>query len=136
MNPSTIARQEINIFNYANGKPQLVLDNNKFIAYCTNTHNREKVILDAPFQRWNHFVFNYYETRCDIFVNGLLNKTCEFGTNIPIMDITKDDRFILGEDNGLDGSICNVQFYSLNLTGTQISRLYNKLVLKNLPLSE
>jgi len=138
VNPTTISRQEINIFNYADGKPQLVLDNNKFVVYCTNTpsNNREKVSVDSPFQKWNHFVFNYYDNTCDLFVNGVLKNTMDFKENIPKTDVLKDDKFILGEDNGLDGSICNIQFYSLNLTETQITRLYNKSVFKNPPLSE
>jgi hypothetical protein len=139
INPTTVLRDNLNIFNYAYGKPQLVLYKNKFLAYCTNMpdiETREKTIVDAPFQKWNHFVFNYYETKCDVFVNGKLANTMDFKENIPKTDNVNDDKFILGEDNGLDGSICNVQFYSLNLSETQITRLYNTSLFKNPPLSE
>lgn len=138
--PSSINRANLNIFNYADGKPQLIINNNKFIVYCTNVpedaSQREQTTLDVLFQKWNHFVFNYYDNNCDVFVNGTLTRSFKFKDNIPKSDIMKDDKFILGEDDGVDGSICNIQFYSSNLSETQITRLYNKSVFLNLPLSK
>ena len=127
VNPSTISREKMNIFNYSNGKPQLVVDKNTFVAYCTNMPelNRPALTLEASFQKWNHFVFNYYETKCDVFVNGKLAHSVDLTPNLPKTDNVNDDKFILGEDNGLDGSISNVQFYSMFLSETQIARLYN-----------
>ena len=125
----------MNIFNYSGGKPRVVISNNKYIVYCTNNGDDSMVTLDLPFQKWNHFVFNYYDNNCDLFVNGELKHNFIFTDNLPKSDLINDDKFILGEMNGLDGSICNVQFYSSNLSGTQISRLYNKSVFKNPPIS-
>jgi len=127
VNPTTILQDNLNIFNYANGKSQLVLDKNKFVAYCTNIPktNREPMIVDAPFQKWNHFVFNYYDIKCDVFLNGKLANTMEFKDNVPETN-ENSDKFILGEDNGLEGSIRSVEFYSMVLSETQIARLYNR----------
>jgi hypothetical protein len=69
-----------------------------------------------------------------LFVNGTFSHKFTFTReNTPQADLLNDDKFILGETNGLDGSICNVQFYSSNLSGTQIARLYNNSVFKNPP---
>ena len=141
VNPTNIVRNNLNIFNYSGGKPQLSVSNNKYIVYYTNNRDsgdetKYSIALDLPFQKWNHFVFNYYENTCDLFVNGSFsNKFALTTDNLPKPDLLNDDKFILGEMNGLDGSICNVQFYSSNLSGTQISRLYNTLVFKNPPVS-
>jgi hypothetical protein len=140
VNPTNIQRDNLNIFNYSNGKPQLLIKNNKYIIYYTNNakegaDSTRKVELDLPFQKWNHFVFNYYDNSCDLFVNGIFSNNFTFTDNLPKSDLLNDDKFVLGEMNGLDGSICNVQFYSSNLSGTQISRLYNKSVFKNPPIS-
>jgi hypothetical protein len=136
VNPTNVVRNNLNIFNYSGGKPQLMVSNNKYVVYYTNDGEdaTRSVTLDLPFQKWNHFVFNYYDTTCDLFVNGIFSNNFTFtGENIPKTDLLNDDKFILGETNGLDGSICNLQFYSSNLSGTQISRLYNNSVFKNPP---
>jgi hypothetical protein len=137
VNPTNVMRSQLNIFNYSGGKPQLTVNNNKYVVYFTNDGEdaARSITLDLPFQKWNHFVFNYYEDTCDLFVNGTFSNKFTFtGENIPKTDVLNDDKFILGETNGLDGSICNVQFYSSNLSGTQIARLYNKYVFKNPPI--
>jgi hypothetical protein len=136
VNPTNVMRSQLNIFNYSGGKPQLMIHNNKYVVYFTNDGEdaTRSITLDLPFQKWNHFVFNYYDDSCDLFVNGTFSNKFTFtGKNIPKTDVLNDDKFILGETNGLDGSICNVQFYSSNLSGTQIARLYNNSVFKNPP---
>jgi len=139
VNPSGIVRNNLNIFNYSGGKPQLMVSNNKYVVYYTNVavgadDSTRSVTLNLPFQKWNHFVFNYYDDSCDLFVNGTFSHKFTFSKdNTPEADLLNDDKFILGETNGLDGSICNVQFYSSNLSGTQIARLYNNSVFKNPP---
>jgi hypothetical protein len=137
VNPSGIVRNNLNIFNYSGGKPQLMVSNNEYVVYYTNKgqdDSTRSVTLNLPFQKWNHFVFNYYDDSCDLFVNGTFSHKFTFTReNTPQADLLNDDKFILGETNGLDGSICNVQFYSSNLSGTQIARLYNNSVFKNPP---
>jgi hypothetical protein len=40
----------------------------------------------------------------------------------------------IGEDNGLDGAICNVKYYKNPLTKYEITNSYNLLMYKNPPI--
>jgi hypothetical protein len=68
----------------------------------------------------------------DLFVNGKLEKTLEFSNNLPIY--SSSDEIIVGNENGLDGAICNVQYFNVPLTNTDIANLYNLNMLKNPPV--
>jgi hypothetical protein len=43
------------------------------------------------------------------------------------------DNIITGSDSGLDGAICNVNYYTAPITKTKISNTYNLLMAKNPP---
>jgi hypothetical protein len=131
---------ESNIFNYANGKPKVVYVNdgkdhkNKYIVYFTNNKNADVDVtqtryeLTLPIQKWNNFVFNYYDNHADLFVNGVLERTFEFNeSNIPLAG-TDGDTITVGSNNGLNGAICNVNYYTTALTSTQIINNYNLLM--------
>ncbi len=136
--------EEKNIFNYANGKPKLVylsdgLNNvNKFIVYFTNSDKtlddeKRRYEITAPTQRWNYFVFNYYDSKADLFVNGVLERTFYFGELTPL-DGKESDNITIGDENGISGAICNVSYFPNTLTSFDISKTYNLLMLKNPPI--
>jgi hypothetical protein len=135
-------KKELEIFNYGNNRK-----GNPRITYGNNTlENSEEDNLNiyftssqtVPFttriqkQKWNYFVFNYTSTGADVFLNGQLNKTVLFSeTELPTFsDI---DTVSIGEDNGLYGAICNIQYYRTNLTLPQIVNSYNLLMNQNPP---
>jgi hypothetical protein len=134
--------QETEIFNYGSGKPRITYHNNvngkngkdKMIFYLTNSQtNPVTVSLRVPKQKWNYFVFNYTSTNVDLFLNGTLIETVAFSNNFPTFSIY--DSVSIGSENGLNGAICNIQFYQDNLSLPQIVNSYNLYMNKNPPIN-
>jgi hypothetical protein len=131
--------KESNIFNYANGKPKVVYTNdgkdhiNKYIVYFTNNNENENIDknryeLTLPLQKWHNFVFNYHDNHADLFVNGVLERTFTFTDNNVPLNGSDDDNITVGSLNGLNGAICNVNYYTSTLPSTQIINNYNMLM--------
>lgn len=131
----------INVFNYANGKPNVfVIDNRLMVKFTNNRQNTNENISDfdvtIPVQKWNNVTFNYLDNSVDLFVNGLLELSFHFNAdNVPLAG-TSTDIVSVGDDNGLSGSICNVKYYTESLTSSQISNQYNLLFPLNPPISK
>jgi hypothetical protein len=132
---------EMPIFDVGNGKPKIVYYNNitdevsknKYIIYFTNVKGSQNFYeVTLPIQKWNNFVFNYKSSQVDLFINGELVKVFKFTDNRPTYKPT--DNIIVGEDNGLDGAICNVRYYPYNLSMSHITTTYNLLMYKNPPV--
>jgi hypothetical protein len=85
-------------------------------------------------QRWNNIVFNYHNTKVDLFVNGILEKTIELGNGIPIYDMT--NIFVVGSPNNkLHVALCNMLLFSEPLTISQVTNQYNLLKMQNPPVN-
>lgn len=141
--------KETNIFNYANGKPKItcVNDNvdpfkNKCIVYFSNNPLNSELNPDIknsfefylPIQKWNNIVFNYFENSSDLFINGLLEKSFYFDNNNIPLDGNDTDDVVIGSNNGLNGAICNVKYYTFTQTTSQIAYEYNSLIFSNPPI--
>ena len=72
------------------------------------------------------------DSKVDIYINGSLERTVKYTDNIP--SYHSSDSVTIGSENGLDGSICNINYYTIPLTSTQIATKYNVLSLKNPPI--
>jgi len=132
--------KETEIFNYGNGKPRITYyndittDNNKdkYIFYFTDSKAKESSIkMTLPGQKWNNIVFNYYSDKVDLFINGNLEKTYKFDNNAPVY--SANDNITIGTQDGLDGAICNINYYTEPLMKSQIINSYNLLMAKNPP---
>ena len=134
--------QERNIFNYGTSHPKISYISNdndestrndmEYITISVNAANAYK--FEIPKQKWNHVVFNYNNGSVDVFINGTLERTLYFnGVNHPIY--TPTDLVTVGDENGINGAICNVEYYSTPLTQFQISSKYNLLMNKNPPMN-
>ena len=138
------------IFDFGNGKPSISYKNqsnntrlaNKDIyeiqftnAKVDASFNRVETTyeISLPNQKWNNFVFNYFDSKVDLYVNGSLERTFEFSNNMPKYEPT--DVITVGSKYGLLGAICNVHYYKTPLSAEKISTLYNLLYLKNPPFS-
>jgi hypothetical protein len=158
INPTnTSIGEEVEIFNYANGKPRITYSNNVsshniIKIYLTNsidqdnTNNPDNQIetdnnnptvsyeISLPIQKWNYFAFSYYANNVDLFINGILERTFTFNNNKPIPgSIT--DKITIGQDkNGLNGAICNIQYFQNPLLLSQVANTYNLLYYKNPPI--
>jgi len=137
--------KKLNIFNYADGKPQITyVDNGKDIIdkYIIKFSNRSDNVKDGdssysiqlPHQKWNYFVFNYFDNKCDLFINAELLRTFEFNENNVPKNGDKEDTITVGDNNGLSGAICNVNYYPDIMTKTNIAMMYNLLFIKNPPI--
>ena len=134
--------KETAIFNYGEGKPKLAyINNNKnqrlanrdtYVAYFSNNGEDAKYEISVENQKWNYFVFNYFDSKVDLYVNGSLARTFEFSDNMPTYSAS--DMITVGSENGLDGSICNLKYYVKPLDKTEIAKKYNIYSLKNPPV--
>ncbi len=135
---------ERTIFDYAGGRPRLVylsdgnLNVDKFRVYFTNAHNPpeegDSYTITAPTQKWNNFVFNYRDGVADLFINGVLERTFEFKNGLMPKKGSLIDNITVGDENGINGAICNVCYFPYVLNSFDITRTYNLLRKKNPPV--
>ena len=104
-------------------------------AYLSNIHNSnsdlEYVDLHAPIQKWVNIVFNYNGNNVDIFVDGELQQT-KILEKLPAFN--NFDMITIGDDLGISGSICNINYYTNNLSQRQIAQMYNVYSILNPPI--
>jgi hypothetical protein len=130
---------EKTIFKYGSSCPMISFTNTKSntksntenINIAVNSSETMVYKVEIPRQKWNHIVFNYNNSSVDIFINGNLERTVIFNGDNPTYSPV--DLVSVGDDNGVNGAICNVEFYSTPLTQFQIATKYNILMNKNPP---
>ena len=135
-----------NIFTYGQedglGKPRISY-NNKYgtdkytFSFTNSNHVANRYELALPIQKWNYIVFNYNFNKSDLFLNGTLEKSFTFN-NSPenrLPEYALNDAVIIGDNNGLNGAICNVSYYNKPLTMFQITNIYNILMNNNPPIN-
>ena len=121
------------LLNYGN-KPNITYNVKKQTLRITmlSGKTKQKVVYetrDFPLQKWNNIVINYDHGTMDIFVNARLV------SSIPgIVPYMQHDDVVSGENDGISGGICNVVYYSGNLTIDRIKAFYKLLKNKNPPL--
>lgn len=149
LNPHDPSNVPKNIFSYGNiecYKPKIeyVGTNNsgenfeqkdKFKITFTKISETEKyeTYVDVTNQKWNLFAFNYTNLGADLLINGELVRSMTFSNNIP--SYSNQDKIIIGSNDYLDGSICNVTYSKKVYSKEEIARYYNILFNKNPPLN-
>ena len=98
--------------------------------YTTDKHTFYDVTLEN--QKWNQIVLNYNRNKVELYINGSLERTFSMTKNMPTYNDL--DNITVGEDNGLDGGICNMVYYKHPLSPEQIALSYNTMALSNLPV--
>jgi hypothetical protein len=87
-------------------------------------------VKDVMYQKWNYMVINSDGGTMDIFLNGDL-----VGTKGNIAPYMSFNQITLGQDHGLNGSICNVIYYGDHLlTKTTIISTYKYLRGREIPV--
>ena len=130
--------------NEMSGVPMIAyLHNDEFRFVFTNNLTdlsdekyKQKYIqtIHLPPQKWNNIVFNYHNSRVDLFINGSLERTIELTGAIPEYDATMS--FIAGSPNNtIHGALSNIRIFSEPLTQSQITQAYNLLKLQNPPVN-
>jgi hypothetical protein len=140
-NNGNAIRNGLNIFSY-NGKPNVKFkvnlddpngEDSHFIMELTNT-STTNIKINLPLQKWHNFVFNYSRNAVDIFINGKLHHSYTFReNNQPTYNIATDNLYV-GDDNGLEGAICNLKYHAEPLTKVEIVTTYNLLNNYNPPI--
>ncbi len=139
MNQQNISSENSNIFSYAGSYPKI-----EYIKSDTNSNkdkykftiNDKSYDINIPNQKWNNIVINFNENKTvDIFVNGNLERTFQDTSRISLPNI-KSNTINIGNSNGLYGAICNIKYYKIPLTTTQINQNYNLLYNKNPPVNK
>jgi len=98
--------------------------------YTTDQHTFYDVTLEN--QKWNQIVLNYNRNKVELYINGNLERTFSMAKSMPSYNDL--DTITIGEDNGLDGGICNVVYYKHPLSPEQIALSYNTMATSNLPV--
>jgi hypothetical protein len=134
VNENITSHTEINIMNFCNGKTRIAYLNNKnnsnsYRIYYNDDTNKPYV-LHLNHQKWNYFAFSYYLNNVDLFINGELTRTF---TGNDVFNMT-DYNIKIGQDDGLNGAICNILYYNKPLTKFQVAESYNLLINQNPPV--
>ena len=80
-------------------------------------------------QKWNNMIINFEDGHMDIFINGDLVKSVS--NIVPYMSL---DTFSVGNSNGINGSVCNINYYNYSLDSRRIKALYNSVKGENPPI--
>jgi hypothetical protein len=136
LNPVSLTR-EVNIFNYGAGKPALSFVNDErsghFISYFTNVNaGANTFTFSVPWQKWNYFVYTYVNGTCEFYINGQLTHIAQLKNDQPTYQI--QDTMTVGQENGLYGSVCNVNYFENPLPLAEIITIYNVLSVQNPPV--
>ena len=73
-------------------------------------------------QKWNNIVINYSGGTLDIFLNGELVKSA-----VEVVPFMSYDTLTVGEENGISGGICNVNYLDSPLTATKMYYMYSTI---------
>ena len=121
------------------GRDQLI-ERNKYVfyfskypptnQYAEDDHTFYDVTIEN--QKWNQIVLNYNRNKVDLYINGNLERTFPLNKDMPTYNDL--DNITIGDDNGLDGAICNVVYYKHSLSADQIALSYNTMLTSNLPI--
>ena len=126
-NSSTDCLSIVNYYNYPNMCFNPLEDKLLFLF-----GNSEKTQIKIPLsrQKWNHIVINSDSINVDIFLNGKLNKT----SHLPPYTAIIESNFTSGQENGVSGKICNMNYYTSILSISQIQFLYGIVSTLNPPV--
>jgi hypothetical protein len=80
-------------------------------------------------QKWNNIIINYNGGVLDIFLNGELVKS-----DVGVVPYYTLDNLTIGEEDGIQGGICNVVYFKRALNASNIYYLYNMVKNKSPPV--
>ena len=122
INPKGQLNTFVNIFNYGyNPYIEYNESNNTFRVIMTDDMENQLVVYETTdflIQRWNHVVINYYGNYFDVFINGELVATAK-----KIAPYLKESPLIIGSNNGLNGIVKEVSYFSKPLSLSSIRRI-------------
>ena len=126
----------LTILNYGN-KPTVEYNPSKnsmriIVADNDDKDSETRIIYtlnNVLLQKWNNIIINYVGGTVDIFYNGELASSV-----LNVSPFMSYDALTVGQDNGINGGICNIVYFTKSLTIKQIYYLYNLLKDTNPPV--
>ena len=120
------------LINYGD-KPNILYkyDNNTLRVTVQTEKEASKIIYETTnfsLQKWNYIVINFSGGTLDVFINNQL-----VATEKNVIPYILTDAISIGENNGVNGKICNTVYYPDTLGRTKMELFYNTLKLKNPP---
>jgi len=97
------------------------------------SNTKPDTTITIPKQRWNYIVINYKNNICDVFVNGELESSTPLSMHTP-PEYNLGDTFTMGSPEGLDGALCNIQYFFEPLTTLNMLQVYNLMSSRNPPV--
>lgn len=70
-------------------------------------------------QRWNHVVISNDGATIDVYLNGELTNTISAISNT-------SDVLVVGQEKGIAGQLCNLQYYTTTMTYLSVQQLYQQ----------
>lgn len=99
---------------------------------CETSNDNLKTLYetkDIKLQRWNNIVINYDSGTMDVFINGnLVSSRSDIAPYMSYENIT------VGENGGVHGGICNVNYYNHIVSSSNINSSYKLLRNKSIPI--
>jgi len=116
------------------GKPNLSFNpsNNKLRVSCKINDKENRILYETDkirLQRWNNITLNFVKGTLDIFINAELVSSSK--NVVPYMEY---DDLKVGQNEGINGSICNVMYYPEYLDRQSLKFHFNSLKNMKLPI--
>jgi hypothetical protein len=126
--------EEARIFELTTSHPKLVYDGRTNVCrvYYENS-GVSSIEFKIALQKWAHFVIVYDKDNIDVFVNNKLVQSVP--RTINMVKTTVQDNFIIGQKDGLMGSVCNIVHSKQAVSKYQISYMYNLNKYSNPPIA-
>ena len=128
--PNVLYRASTNTLMITMEQKGLSKTKNKLIDFDENGNRIIYKQSNVLLQKWNNIVINYAGGTLDIFFNNELVKS-----SIEVVPYMTLDNLTIGEDNGINGGICNVVYFKSPLTTSKMYILYNMVKDKNPPIT-
>lgn len=116
------------------GKPKVAFNpsNNTLRVSCKINQKEDRILFETDrikLQKWNNITLNFVKGTLDIFINGELVNSSK--SVVPYMQY---DNLVTGQNDGLQGSICNVIYYPNYLDKSSLDFHFNYLKNMKLPI--
>jgi hypothetical protein len=126
--------EEARIFELTTSHPKLVYDGRTNVCrvYYENS-GVSSMEFKIALQKWAHFVIVYDTDNIDVFVDNELIQSVPRTSGM--VTTTVKDNFVIGQENGLMGSVCNIVHSKQAVSKFQISYMYDMNKHSNPPIA-